>query len=94
MHQIVNGKQYDTDKATLVTSDRYWDGNNYQRRGRNTFLYRSAKGNFFLHHTTQWIGESERLEPISLVEAKKQYEILPEYKMEYKEAFGEGPEEA
>jgi hypothetical protein len=94
MRQIINGRQYDTDKAVLVTSDRYWDGHNFERYGRNMFLYRTAKGNFFLHHTTQWQRDSDRLEPLSIEEAKVRYEQLPEYEMGFKEAFGEDPEEA
>jgi len=94
MKQIVGGKIYDTDKATLITSDRYWDGHNFERNGRNTFLYRTSKGNFFLLHTTQWQGDSDRLEPLNIEEAKVRYEQLSEYEMEFHEAFGEEPEEA
>jgi len=36
MRQVVNGKVYDTEKARLVASDRYWDGSNWERHGRNT----------------------------------------------------------
>ena len=58
MEQIIDGKRYDTETATLVTSDYYWDGSNHDRHGRNTFLYKTSKGNFSLHHT---VGRGEKL---------------------------------
>jgi hypothetical protein len=94
MKQIIDGKAYDTAKAQLLASDRYWDGNNWERHGRNTYLYKTTKGAFFLHHTTQWQGERDRLEAIGEAEAKDYYERLPEIEMEYAEAFGEPAEEA
>lgn len=94
MKQIIGGKVYDTKKATLLASDRYWDGNNYERHGRNTWLYKTKKGAFFLHHTTLWIGEREYIEPLTRKEAMKAYERLPEHEVDYAEAFGVEPEEA
>lgn len=94
MKQIINGKLYDTEKAQEVASDHYWDGSNWDRRGRNTFLYKTAKGNFFLYHTTRWQGERDHIEAITEAEAKEYYEQLPEHEMEYEEVFGEHPEEA
>jgi len=43
VRQIVDGKVYDTEKAELVAHDRYWDGHNWDRRGRNTYLYKTKK---------------------------------------------------
>ena len=95
MDQIINGKKYDTQTADLVASDRYWDGSNHERRGRNQYLYKTKKGNFFMHYTTQWQGELERLEAaVDEIEAKMHYELLPEKEMDYAEAFGVEPEEA
>lgn len=94
MREIINGKVYDTEKATLVADDRYWDGRNWDRRGRNTYLYRTPKGQFFLFRTTQWQGERSSIEPISREEAKEWYEQLPEKHLGYEEVFGEVPEEA
>ena len=94
MKQIINGKLYDTDKAMLVASNRYWDGSNWERSGRNTFLYKTAKGSFFLHYTTQWQGEREHIEAITEVKAMDYYEQLPEHELEYEEAFGVIAEEA
>lgn len=94
MKQVIGGKVYDTEKAKLVASDRYWDGSNYERHGRNTYLYKTARGNFFLHHTTQWQGERDSIEPVDIGEAKSYYEQLPEQELEYSDAFGVEPEEA
>lgn len=94
MRQIINGKAYDTNKAQLVTSDRYWDGSNFDRRGRNTFLYKTKKGNFFLHRTTNWQGERDYIEPLTLEEAKCWFERLHEQDLDYEEAFGVAPVEA
>ena len=94
MQQIVNGLIYDTEKADLVASNEYWDGHNWERDGRNTYLYRTKAGRFFLHHTTLWQSERDRIEPVGLEEAKQYYEDLPEHEMTYEEAFGEAPEEA
>ena len=33
MKQIINRKVYDTEKATVIASDRYWDGSNFERSG-------------------------------------------------------------
>ena len=94
MKQVIGGKVYDTEKAKLVASDRYWDGSNFERSGRNTYLYKTARGNFFLHHTTCWQGERDSIEPVDVEEAKSYYEQLPEQELEYLEAFGVEPEEA
>lgn len=94
MKQIIDRKEYDTEKAQLVASNRFWDGSNFERNGRNTYLYKTPKGNFFAHHTTQWQGERDTLEALTEDEAKTLYEDLPEHDMTYAEAFGEKPEEA
>jgi len=94
MKQIINGKQYNTETAILVASNNYWDGHNWERGGRNTFLYKTKKGNFFLYYATLWQGERDYIEPISTNEAKYYYENLPEHPIKYKEVFGVEPEEA
>jgi hypothetical protein len=94
MQKIIGGKRYDTDKADLVASNRYWDGHNWERHGRNTYLYRTNSGNWFLHHTTLWEGERDSIEPVTREEAKHHYEALPESCMTFEDAFGESPEDA
>lgn len=87
--RIIDRELYNTEKADIVASDEYWDGHNLERQGRNTHLYRTKKGAFFLGISTQWVGELDRIEPLTLEAAKVQYEQLPKHKMSYKEAFGE-----
>ena len=43
MQQIVNGLKYDTEKAARVASNEYWDGHNWDRDGRNTYLYKDPE---------------------------------------------------
>ena len=94
MQQIVNGLNYDTEKADLVASNEYWDGHNWDRDGRNTYLYRTKAGRFFVYRTSQWQGERDHIEPVSPDEARQYYEDLSEHGMTYAEAFGEEPEDA
>jgi hypothetical protein len=94
MQQIIGGLLYDTETAEEVASDQYWDGHNWERRGRNTYLYKTKKGNFFTCHTTLWQGERNYLDAIDVVVAQQLYEELPEHRMSYEEAFGVAPEEA
>lgn len=94
MVQIVAGTRYDTDKAQVVAHNCYWDGSNHERHGRNTYLYRTPKGNFFTVHLTQWQGERDTLEPVTKEQAKELWDTLPEHEMEWEEAFGEEAKEA
>ena len=52
MEQIVNGLKYDTETATKVAHDRYFDGSNWERHGRNTYLYRTKAGRVELFRLT------------------------------------------
>lgn len=94
MKQIIDRKVYDTQTATLIASDRYWDGSNFERHGRNTYLYKTSKGNFFSYHTTQWQGERDTIEALTVDQAKDLFEELPEHDEDFETAFGEKPEEA
>jgi len=89
MRRVVGGKVYDTKTADLVASDRFFDGSGFERDGRNTFLYRTQKGHFFLFKMTQWQDERDELLPLSIERAKKHYKQLQEQNVEYKDAFGE-----
>jgi len=92
--QVINGKIYSTEKADMVAHNSFWDGRNFERNGRNQFLYKTEKGNFFLFTMTMWQGELDRIVPLTKDEAKETWEELPEQEMEYFAAFGEKPEEA
>ena len=74
MVRIIDRKRYDTSTATLISGNDYWDGNNWERQGRNTFLYKTPKGAFFAVHLTQWQGENNSIEPLTEGEAVDMYE--------------------
>ena len=94
MRQIVNRLTYDTDTATLLADNHYWDGNNWQRAGTNSYLYRTAKGRYFQHNTTLWQGAVDTIIPLTKDGAMELYESLREQRVEWVEAFDEAEEEA
>ena len=86
--KIVDRKRYDTATATLIAHDAYWDGHNFERHGRNTFLYMTPKGSYFTVHLTQWQGERDTLNPVTQDEAIELYESsLIEHEVDYATAF-------
>jgi hypothetical protein len=85
--EVKNGKRYDVSKATLLAGDDYWDGRNFERHGRNTFLYRTPKGNYFAIRLTGWQGERDTLQPLTQQEAVEMFEKLPEKRLSFEEAF-------
>ena len=87
MQQVIDGKRYDTEPSTLIASDEYWDGSNYERSGRNTHLYRTKNGRFFVGYSTQWQGERSHLQALTEGEALAMYEQLPEYDLDFAAAF-------
>jgi hypothetical protein len=88
MTQVIDGLRYDTEKATLIAHDCYHDGRNFERHGRNRYLYRTPNGRFFIQHLTMWQGERDRLEAISEEDAVLFYEgSLTEHMLEWDEAF-------
>ena len=94
MRKIIAGKVYDTGTAETIASDRYWDGSNWERHGRNTYLYATPRGAFFRYTTTQWQGERHTITPLSAQEAESLFSDLPEQHEDvYVRFFGE-PEEA
>lgn len=88
MTRIVDRTRYDVSTATLLASDEFWDGHNFERSGRNQFLYRTPNGRYFVVTRTQWQGEQDTLEPIPLEEAIHLYEgPLSEHEERYADAF-------
>ena len=88
MTRIVNGARYSTETATLLASDVYWDGHNYERAGRNRWLYRTPKGRYFLATRSLWQGEQDTLEPLGEVDARRLYEgALRVHEVDYETAF-------
>ena len=86
--RIINRTRYNVATAALIASDAYWDGHNFERSGRNSFLYRTPKGNFFFVYLTCWQGERDTLEPATQDEAIEAYEgNLSEHDVSYTVAF-------
>ena len=86
--RIVNRTRYSVEASTLLAADDYWDGHNHERHGRNTFLYRTPKGAYFVVTLSQWQGESDDLVPCTLEEAIDLYEgSLTEHYEPYDVAF-------
>ncbi|MFA5137233.1 MAG: hypothetical protein WC489_07650 [Patescibacteria group bacterium] len=52
-NEVISGKRYSTKTANLIADDAYWDGRNYERKGRNKFLFKTRKDNYFLVHRTR-----------------------------------------
>jgi hypothetical protein len=76
MNWVIAGKRYRTDEATLIAHDAYWNNCNWEQNGRNTFLFRTSRGNFFAQHQTQVPGESDSIKPLDLTEAMHLYQSL------------------
>ena len=94
MQAVIDGKRYDTETATLLAGNDFWDGSNFERGGRNLFLYRTPKGRFFTLGLSQWQGERDIITPVDRDEAKQIFEDLDEKRVTWEEAFNETPEEA
>jgi len=69
MKEVIGGIKYDTEKAEIIADDCYWDGHNWERNGRNTFLYKTQNGRYFVVRQTLWQGERDQLEPLTIDEA-------------------------
>jgi hypothetical protein len=76
MTWVVGGKQYRTNKATLVAHDEYWNGYSCEQGGRNTFLFRTPKGDFFAQHQTLLPSEINKIVPLERNEAMSLYQSL------------------
>lgn len=88
MRRVVDGKRYDTETATLIAHDVYWDGHNHERHGRNAWLYRTKRGAYFVVSGTFWQGERDSLDVVSEAEARELYEgALSEHEVSYEAAF-------
>ena len=86
--RILDRKRYSVKTATLLAGDDFWDGHNFERSGRNVWLYRTPKGAYFTVQYSQWQGETDRLEPVTLDDAIELFEgPLTERRVEYAEAF-------
>jgi len=86
-NEVIGGKRYRTAASTLIASDAYFDGSNWERHGRNTFLYRTKNGGYFKVNQTRWQGERDSLTPLNPDEAETLFEELPEKEMDFEDAF-------
>jgi hypothetical protein len=88
MIRIYKRKRYSVKTAVLLAGDDYWDGHNWERQGRNEFLYRTPGGAYFEVNLTQWQGERDTLIPVTQDEAIELFEgSLTEHRVTYAEAF-------
>lgn len=94
MEATVNKVRYRVGNSELIAHDSYWDGSNFDRHGRNTFLYKSPRGRYFAVHLTLWQGERDHIEPLSEEDAYNLYERLPVKELTPEEAFSLSIEEA
>lgn len=95
MSRVVGGKRYAVATSKLIADDERWDGSNWERHCRNTFLYKTKGGAFFRVDLTQWQGERDTIEPLDIDEAKALYEYLDDPDaIPYEEAFDEVVEDA
>ena len=86
--RVVDRKRYSVETATMIAHDAYWDGHNFERHGRNTWLYRTPRGAYFLVTRTQWQGERDTLQPVDVENAINRYELdLTEHDVSYEDAF-------
>lgn len=94
MKSVIGGRAYNTETATRIASDRYWDGSNLERNGRNEYLYKTKGGAYFTHNTSRWTGERDTITPLTKEEAIEAWERLPEKDIEFEEAFDTEVQEA
>lgn len=94
MSKVIDGKRYTIKTSTLLAHNCYWDGNNFERGGRNTWLYRTSGGAYFRHDRTQWQGERDGIEALSRQDAQELYERLQEHEVDFETAFDAVVEEA
>lgn len=86
MVRIVEGVRYDTEKAYLLASDEFGEGEGK----RHIYLLRAVQsGRFFQVTTSPWEWEADTLVPLTVDQAIRLYEALPEAEILFEEAFPE-----
>ncbi|QDP51301.1 MAG: hypothetical protein Unbinned7913contig1002_56 [Prokaryotic dsDNA virus sp.] len=79
--------RYDTEKSKLVAHDAFFDGHNWERNGRNRFLFKTVNGRFFVQVRHGDKEREDELIPLSLDGALTEWEGLPEKECGFWEAF-------
>jgi len=90
LERVVNQTRYSVAKSTLIAGNDYWDGQNWERNGRNSFLYKTPGGKFFTVDLSQWQGEDySTLEPVSKDDAIEFFESCRDdcQRIKFEEAF-------
>ena len=87
MVQIIDRRRYSVATSTLLAGNDRWDGHNFERSGRNSFLYKTQLGAYFTVNLTQWQGEQDTLIPCSRDEAIEHFEEMTEHRVNFSEAF-------
>jgi len=87
MNWVVAGKRYRTDTATLIAHDAYWNGHSWEQGGRNIFLFKTPKGNFFAQYQTLLPGEFDKVTPLDINEAISLYQSLPKKEVPFRVVF-------
>ena len=87
MDVVVDGRIYATREATLLADDAGPDGGMWERAGRNTFLFRVRPNVYFAEHRTAWSVDSDYVEVLAPVQARKLYDELPNHPEEPAQAF-------
>lgn len=87
--RIVGRVRYSVEKSTLIAGDDHWDGHNFERSGRNSFLYKTQNGKYFEVNLSQWQGEETTLVPLSQDDAIEFFESCrdDEQRVSFSEAF-------
>jgi hypothetical protein len=87
MTWIVADKRYRTDRATLIAHDAYWNGYSCEKGGRNTFLFRTLRGNFFAQYQTLLQGETNKITPLDMNQAIALYQSLHKKEIPFRVVF-------
>jgi hypothetical protein len=87
MTRVVAGKLYNTDTATLLAHDEYWNGHAYEQDGRNTFLFRTPNGSFFAQYQTLLPVVTGKIVPLDKNEAMSLYHALYRKEVPFAVAF-------
>jgi hypothetical protein len=85
VQNAIDGVIYDTETATLLARDANYD--DLSRPFAYTELYRSPKGHYFKAETLSLMPPSTKLARLSLEEAIKEFNELPNRLCDFREAF-------
>ena len=87
MRAVFGKLVYDTGKSVVIASDAFHDGKNWERRGTNTYLYRTKHGRYFKQFLTRNENQEPFLEPLSLEDAITLYYKLGQKEKPFEDAF-------